>query len=405
MFRALFGLLMCVAAVRLFAYGWVEEQLVAPTFHFLWWPWVPVPGPWGLRALVATQAVAGLLAALSPRPRPFLAVAMACFAWVELLDKALYLNHHVLMGLLGATLVAMPDPRDRTVAPQVTWLLRLQIGLVWFWAGVAKLDGDWLLRAEPLDTWLHALADLPLVGPLLDLPLTASAMSWGGAAYDLAIPFLLLSRRTRPLGMALVVGFHAVVGWLFPIGLFPALMVLGATVFLDPSWPRAWLHPSPAPPPVAADRPSVPARLALAALACALTLIPARGLLEGSEPAWTEQGQRFAWRVLIAEKTGFVELLVHDPDGRTTRITPERHLTPLQHAMMRTQPDMIRDFAQRWCGSGRVVTAESWASLNGRPAQHLVRPEVDLCRPEDELRAAGWIEPLASWPGRTARDM
>ncbi|MCA9490365.1 MAG: HTTM domain-containing protein [Myxococcales bacterium] len=395
MFRAFFGLLMCVAALRLFAYGWIEEQLVAPTFHFLWSAWVPVPGPWGIHALVATQALAGLLAALSPRPRPFLAVAMACFAWVELLDKALYLNHHVLMALLGATLVLLPEPRERTVAPWVTSLLRLEVGLVWWWAGVAKLNADWLLRAEPLATWLHARADLPLVGVLLDLPATAWAMSWGGALYDLTIPFLLLYQRTRPVGMALVLAFHAVVGWLFPIGVFPWLMVLGATVFLDPSWPRAWLHPSPAPPPTPDRPPPLGGRLALAVLASALTLAPARGLLEGSEPAWSEQGQRFAWRVLIAEKTGFVELLVHEPDGRTTRIAPGRHLTPLQHAMMRTQPDMIRDFAQAWCGGGRVVTAESWASLNGRPAQHLVRPGVDLCLSERELRASGWIEPLA----------
>ena len=62
----------------------------------------------------------------------------------------------------------MPSPgRDSraerpTVVPiWVVWLLRFQVGMVYFFSGLAKVNGDWLLRGEPLATWLPARADLP----------------------------------------------------------------------------------------------------------------------------------------------------------------------------------------------------------------------------------------------------
>ena len=39
--------------------------------------------------------------------------------------------------------------------------------MVYVFAGLAKLNADWLLDAQPLRIWLAARSDLPIVGPLL----------------------------------------------------------------------------------------------------------------------------------------------------------------------------------------------------------------------------------------------
>ena len=74
---------------------------------------------------------------------------------------------------------------------------------------------------------------VPLLGPLLGEPWVAFAMSWAGAAYDLGIVAALLCARTRPLAYAMVVVFHVATALLFPIGLFPWLMVVATTVAPD----------------------------------------------------------------------------------------------------------------------------------------------------------------------------
>ena len=409
-FRVGFGLIALLAACRFLAKGWVDELLVEPAYHFTWASWVPIPEPAVLYALFVVQAVAGTRIALGRRPRLWLGAWLFSFGWIELLDKALYLNHYVLFSLLGLWLLIGPVHRARmnggpALPAWSLWLLRAQVASVYLWAGLAKINTDWLLRAEPLTTWLGARADVPVFGPILAMESTALVMSWGGAAYDLAIPLLLLHPRTRSVGVVLVVLFHAAVGFLFPIGVFPVLMVLGASVFLSPSWPRRWLPGREAPIDDAQAAISAPGTTAWVLLVSLIFLFPARFVLYGPDVSWTERGYRFAWRVMLNEKTGLVDFRVVEVDTRRTwRVMPSAELTPLQHEQMRTRPDMIRDYALHLersharAGRSVAVYADAWASLNGRPTQRLIDPEVDLTRSLPELERLGWIVPLEPRP-------
>lgn len=404
-FRRGFGALMALAAVRFVANDWVEEQYLAPAVHFPWVSWAVVPSASVLYGLFAVMAVGAGVAAFARRGwRLGLAAWWLAFVYVELLDKTWYLNHYVLVTILGATLIVAPEetgdegrPWTRTWA---WWLLRAEIASVYVWAGLCKVQPDWLLDAQPLRTWLAAKAGVPLVGPWLASAPVAYGMAWGGMLYDLAIPWLLLWPRTRRLGFALVLGFHLVTAALFPIGVFPWVMLLASTLFLAPdaaAWGRA-----PGDPP-AWRPPTWPGRVAWWAAVLALWLVPARFLLWGGplDVLWTERGFRFAWRVLLIEKTGMVSFVVTDrATGETWRVEPSAHLTPTQAAQMRTQPDLIRDHARFL---GRVhgaperdlsVVAEGWVSLHGRPAQRLIDPTVDLLQPNAHLEAQGWIVPL-----------
>ena len=409
-FRVGFGLLAAFASLRFVAYGWVEELLLRPDFLFSWFSGLPVlSAPW-LYGVFGLQLLAGVGIALGWRVRWCLLCWVLSFGYVELLDKTLYLNHYVLFSLLGLWLLVAPVDRVTANGQQplprwVLWLLRLQVGSVYVWAGVAKLNADWLFEAQPLTTWLAARVDIPWVGPLLAQKETAFAMSWGGAVYDLCIPFLLLFPPTRWFAFALVVIFHFGVWLLFPIGVFPWLMILSATLLLPPSWPRKFWSGLPRFEAVPDRALTTLQAFFWGAAAAAIVALPGRAYIMDGDVSWTERGYRFAWRVMLNEKTGLVDFRVTEKStGRVWRVFPSHELTELQHKQMRTQPDMIRDYALHLKGvheaEGRdvAVYADAWVSLNGRPSQRLIRPDVDVTLSLKELERLDWIEPLLADP-------
>ena len=254
-FRIAFGALALAAVVRFAARGWIDDLYVAPEHHFtyagLWWvrPWPD----WGMRAHFALMGLAAAAVALGYRYRLSIAAFFLLFAYAEALDKTTYLNHYYLVSLLSLLMIFMPlhrawsldarrspPPEGATVPAWVVWTLRAQLGAVYLFAGVAKLNPDWLFHAQPLRIWLsNAAPDAPLIGALLRETWTAYAMSWAGAAFDLAIVGWLLWRRSRLWAYAVLAAFHVLTGLLFPaIGMFPWMMTAFALVFFPPDWPR-----------------------------------------------------------------------------------------------------------------------------------------------------------------------
>ena len=106
-----------------------------------------------------------------------------------------------------------------------------------FFAGLAKLNGDWL-RGEPLRMWLAARPDFPGLGPYFQDEALVWAMVYGALAIDLLFIGYITNRRTRVFGFGLVVLFHFLNARLFSIGIFPWLMIAATPVFFGPDWPR-----------------------------------------------------------------------------------------------------------------------------------------------------------------------
>jgi len=94
--------------------------------------------------------------------------------------------------------------------------------------------------------------------------------------------------------------------------------------------------------------------------------------------------------VMLNEKSGLVSYRVVRGEQRWT-VSPRDELTELQHEQMRTQPDLIRQYAEHLGERyDAAVYADAWASLNGRPSARLVDPNVDLTAPLGE----GWLTPI-----------
>ena len=413
-FRVAFGAIVALSSARFIARGWVDEFYVGPQHHLTYarFEWVrPLPGPW-MYALMTLLALTGVAIATGRRYRIAAAVFAVGFAYTELIDAALYLNHYWFVTLAAMLLAVLPRPlHDGTVPAFAVWAIRAQLACVYVFAGVAKLNPDWLLEAQPLRIWLAARTDRPVVGPWLDEPFVAFLFSWAGAAFDLTIVGWLLWRRSRPVAYLAVIAFHVATAALFQIGVFPWVMIASTPIFFAPDWPRRLrllMAPhadepgdrSHTPTPV---RPCSRGRmLALGALAVGNVVLPLRHLAADGNVRFNDDGYYLSWRVMLTERAAFVEYQVIDPaTGHTRLVHAGDLLEPWQVAQADTRPDLIlatahliADETERDNGARPIVHADAWVSVNGRPRQRWIDPAADLADLPRTSPAATYVLPF-----------
>jgi vitamin K-dependent gamma-carboxylase len=404
--RAGIGLVASVAFGRMLAYGWIDRLWVDPEVHLRWSGLAPpvLPGPW-LHALVWLLLLASLLVAAGRIVRPACAVASVGLLYLELLEQAAWLNHHWALVLVLA-LLAVVGGTERRVPRWQVHLLRAQVGAIYLGAAVAKLNADWLLRGEPLGTWLGARAEMPVLGVLLAMPAVSLVLSWAGLLFDATIVGALWWGPTRRLAAVAVVTFHTITAALFPaIGVFPVLMVVLISVWLPPAWPARVLDRRATGDRrlVRDDRPIVEgwrwAPALVGAFAVVQLLVPLRHLAIPGDVRWTEEGGRFAWRVMAEEKVGAATFTVTDAaTGLHRRVDLDDVLAPWQAHVAATRPDALLQVAHllvdRARGDGAVtprVTVDAWVSWNGRPRARLVDPTADLSAQRRGRTAMPWL--------------
>jgi hypothetical protein len=417
-FRMALGCILMGEVVRDLRGTRIAEHELVPSFHFkyLGFEWIQVWSPpgltlhFGILGLLAASIAVGLFHRLAAL------LFFVGFSYVFLLDQAHYLNHFYLVILLSFLLIFVPAHHalsldslwwGRRPVPHVCLLLlRGQIGLVYLFAGIAKLNPDWL-RAEPLQTWLRDRSDIAVLGPMLELHATAWIFSYGALLLDLLAWPLLSFGRTRTATFMVLVGFHLMNSILFGIGIFPWVMIAATTLFFPPDWPvRLWPGLERRfPPPSSAPSPRRPRTLIALVTAYLMiqVLVPLRHLLYPGRVDWTEQGHRFSWHMMLRSKEGKATFRVRDPaSGESWMVDPRVDLTEDQARKMAGRPDMILQYAHfltrkfRADGhEGVEVRVTALVTLNDHPARLLVDPEVDLAREKRTIWPAPWILPLS----------
>ena len=424
-FRVIFGGMMLASILRFILKGWVTELYVQPKIYFPYYgfEWVKPLGETGMYVLFGLMALSSLGIMLGLFYRWSAVLFFLSFTYVELIDKTNYLNHYYFVSIMALLMVLVPAHRhfslDVLRRPHIwvshvpRWavlIFQLQLGLVYFYAGVAKLNPDWLLEAMPLRYWLPAHTNLPLIGPLLDKVWVAYLFCWFGAFYDLTIPFFLSWRKSRLLAYFTVVVFHVLTAVLFQIGMFPYIMMVSTLIFFPAgfhekilNWFRSLGKVSIPQQPAFAKVTTQPLLLNLLALHFILqVLVPWRFMLYPDKLFWTEQGYRFSWRVMLMEKTGTAFFYVRDPrTGNEAEINNREYLTVAQEKQMATQPDMILQFAhmlrddyERKGIPSPQVRAEVYVSMNGRGSKLLIDSGVNLAAEKESFLAKTWILPF-----------
>ena len=417
-FRVAMGVLGAFSAARFLAKGWVEPLYLAPEHHltYPWFTWVrPLAGP-VMYAVVAAMVPLGLAVAAGRRTRLAAAGFVLAFTYCELIDAALYLNHYWFVTLTFGLLAVLPTSGRSTVPVLVVWALRWQVGIVYVMAGLAKLNADWLLKGEPMTTWLASRTGTPVIGAMFDDPSIGLGASWLGAAFDLTIVGWLAWRRSRPFAYVALVAFHVLTWRLFAIGVFPWVMIAATTIFFAPDWPRRFpvpvlgglrSTPEPGRPAVrkrAVRPPSSPTQrrwlLAAAGLWAALQVaVPLRHLAYAGDVRWTEEGYYGSFRVMLTEKAGLLRFTVTDPaTAQTWTVDPATVLTDWQARQAAIRPELAvaaaHLVADDFAGRGHddvIVQADSWVSFNGRQRQRMIDPRADLANLGRRARTSTYV--------------
>ena len=426
-FRIIFGCLMLFSTLRFLSQNWVEAYYINPTFHFKYFGFEFVKD-FGVYTylLYAITLLASLGIVLGYKYRLSTVLFFLSFTYCELIDKTYYLNHYYFVSIIGFLLIFLPAHRyfsiDAKREPKLAFtdiprynilVIQLMLFIVYFYAGLAKLNSDWLLRAMPLQIWLPSLYDLPLLGDVFQKQWMHYLMSWSGMLYDLSIPFLLFYKRTRVFAFVLVVVFHVLTRVLFPIGIFPYVMILSTLIFFDAAFHekiisvlRRFFRLKDQPKKVILEWiPNVKNRIITGLLVVFFTiqfLFPFRYLMYPDELFWTEEGYRFSWRVMLMEKGGYVQYKIVNPETKNWfYVDHSQFLTPYQEKQLRTQADFILQFATFLEGHFRTkgiknpeVYVDSYISLNGRLSQRFIDPNIDLTKIKDSWKHKDWILPF-----------
>ncbi len=418
-FRILFGALIFWDSLRFVHYDRIWRYWVAPEFHFSYpgFSWVSAPPEpwihilWGVLGLAALMTALGLLYRLA-----ILALTLI-FAWFFLIDAAEYLNHFYLALIYGFLLCFLPaarvwsldrlifrrKAREETVPYASVLLLRVQTEIMLVFAGLVKLTPDWM-AGEPLGIWMRERTAGLWMEPLARQDWLIVAACWTVIALHVLGAPLLLRRRTRLPVFLIYCAFHIGNAWSFNIGIFPWLTIAATTIFFDPDWPARLLRRPVATSPEGGRGEPV-SSLALAAMACWIAVqiaLPLRGLLFDSEVRWSGDGHRFSWRMRIYDRQAEGRFLVTDrATGQEWIVDPVAFLTPRQTDKMLVRSDLVRQFAAHlaevWRAEGHEVSvrAEICKSLNGRPCQEFVDPNVDLTQVRTNFFGSDpWVKPL-----------
>ncbi|GAA0873065.1 HTTM domain-containing protein [Gangjinia marincola] len=399
---------------------------IEPSFFFSYYgfEWVK---PLGIYTyiLFIICGISALFILLGFKYRVSSVIFFLSFTYIELMDKTTYLNHYYFVSVVSFMLIFLPAHhyfsvdamRNKMLSSPVvpSWTIdaiKLMITLVYFYAGLAKLNSDWLLDAMPLKIWLPSKVDTPFIGNLMAKEWVQYAFSWIGAIYDLLIPFFLWFGNRKWIAFTVVVVFHMLTWVLFPIGIFPYVMICSTLIYFSAEFHEKIIDrltkllkitPHSSAPVILQKRSSGTIAQVIVGLVLFIQLlVPFRYLAYPGELFWTEEGYRFSWRVMLMEKTGYAQFkIVNKETGKWFYVNNTDFLTSFQEKQMSFQPDFIVEYAhflkKHFESQGHRpigVFVDSHVALNGRLSQPFIDPTIDLSTIKDSFSSKKWILPF-----------
>ncbi|MEQ1576912.1 MAG: HTTM domain-containing protein [Hyphomicrobium sp.] len=373
-------------------------------FAYEGFAWVPSAGEWG-PLLNTIWAIAALLMILGLFYRPAIIVITVLTTFGFLQAQENYLNHYYLLIIVCFLMCFVPANRafslDAHLLPSRFkpaplrnmhhWLLKAQAEIVLVYAGIVKLNSDWL-QLEPLRSWLQKRHANTIFDMLWQNDWGVACAAYGVTALHLIGAPLLLCKRTR-LPVALVyIAFHMSNHFTFEIGIFPWMTIALTTLFFDPDWPRRLLGSLSLP---ADPGPTLtPNRWAHTFMAFAgiwiflQAVIPLRHYAYEGDVAWTYEGHHFAWRMKLVDRwSPGIVAVAYVPEKNVLLIPPLKNLmSKRQFEKVTTRPPLARQLGPQLAQKIRASESVSEVKVhlfmpvgyNNREAVPLINPKVDF---------------------------
>jgi len=264
LFRALFGALLfigtCVECRRNYScYTVLNFYFTYPLFSF-----VKPAGKIGIALVLALLLLSSVGLCLGLFYRASAIVAFVTYSYLFLLDRSFYNNHYYLIILFlflfivvdGANTFAVDNLLQPTGSTIFYWnllIFQLQVLIVYVYGGINKINYDWLVRAEPMTTFLinfqgrttfagslhqYCINDTikGAIKQLFQKKGVAYFFCWGGMIFDLVIIWFFFIPDLIPYILPVYIFFHLFTFWFFNIGIFPYLNCALVFLFLRPEF-------------------------------------------------------------------------------------------------------------------------------------------------------------------------
>ncbi|GBF21231.1 MULTISPECIES: HTTM domain-containing protein [Arenibacter] len=401
-FRIFFGILVSLECYGAIATGWVKKNLIDPefTFNFIGLDWLqPLPGI-GMYLYFIVMGTLGIFIALGYRYRFSAGAFTLLWTAVYLMQKTAYNNHYYLLILIALIMAFMPANRDYSLdarrnpsirtnhmSAYLKWAIVLQLFIVYTYASVAKLYGDWL-DFSIIEILFKNKKSYPIIGGLLQEPLVHRVVGISGILFDLLIVPALLWKPTRKWAFVASLFFHLFNSIVFQIGIFPYLALAFTVFFFEPETIRKLFFKKKEPylENVLTVPPQRELVLGILSLYFLIQLVlPIRHYFIKDDVLWTEEGHRMSWRMMLRSRTGITTFkIVNHTNGNSYLVNLDDYLSRGQKSKIKSYPDFMWQFAQRLRreytekGEDISVFVNSRVSINGKPYQEFIDPKIDL---------------------------
>lgn len=421
LFRVLYGLFMTYEVANYLFVGMVQSFFVSPKVHFTYdgLEWLkPLPAPI-LSLFLYIMLGCAILITFGVWMKAAARLFAVLYAYIFLLDKSLY-NNHIYLFILLAILLSLTHAdqfislRKRSLPGMVVprwqqFMLGAQVMCVYFFASFIKMRADWWVLKQPVKSIAEAMPPDHFLASLYKSELGINMMVYLGFSLDFFAPLLLWYKPLRNWAVIPFALFHYSNSQIFnDIGVFPFVMLSALVLYFE--WEelpvlRNWFTKR-TPANSVLPQPAI-GRITRSFLIVYFVfqwLFPLRGLFLPNDLDYTTIGNRFSWRVKAdARVPSEFKLILKDPDsGKEGEINYKTMINNMQMQTMLYDPRAIRDFAQMihaQAVKNNIPKAQMFArikfSLNGRPPQYFVNPEVDMIKTEySPFKKLDWVMPI-----------
>lgn len=417
-FRVFFGVLISLECFGALATGWVKRNLVAPkyTFPFIDFAWLePLTGP-QMYFYFALMGILGICIALGLRYRFSIIAFTVLWTGSYLMQKTAYNNHYYLLILISLLMCFFPAHRDKSLDVRLgfvqkknsmysyaRWVVVAQLFIVYTYASIAKLYGDWL-DFSMIELLMKSKSGYPLVGEFLQKSWVHKIIGSFGIIFDLTVVPALLWKPTQKAAFIASIFFHLFNSLIFQIGIFPYLSLAFTVFFFEPETIRKLFFKSKAPFNLQKTTVSNYRNTFIICLFLYFfiqLILPIRHYFIKDHVLWTEEGHRMSWRMMLRDRNGMGEFKVVRSNGKEIYIDLKEYLTKGQQRKVLSYPDFAWQFAQYLKRDLKsesedisVFLVNSKVSINGRAPTPFIDPTINLAKiPWTPLSHSNWILP------------
>lgn len=382
--------------------GWVKRILMAPrfTFTFIGFEWLqPLPGL-GMYFYFFVMGSLGICIALGYKYRFSIIAFTLLWTGVYLMQKTAYNNHYYLLILISVIMAFLPANRNCSLdaklhpaiktdqmSAYIKWTIVLQLIIVYTYASLAKLYGDWL-DFSIIEILFKRKEDYFLIGGLLQQPWLHKIVGVFGILFDLLIVPALLWKPTRKWAFFAAIFFHLFNSIVFQIGIFPFLALAFSVFFFEAELIRKIFFKKKNP--YLENKVVVPSnkKLVMGILTLYFLIqlgLPIRHNFIKDDVLWTEEGHRMSWRMMLRSRTGNTSFkVVNNTTKNYFLVNLDDYLTQAQKYKTKSYPDFMWQFSQRlkseYAEKGEDISVyiNSRVSVNGKPYQPFIDPDIDM---------------------------